>query len=108
MTAAPRFSDAVPIDASQSSIWKGNQSMSPGKYSHKRQALTYRQHFVDCWSQFIRENFDSPEHAAMVFGVEGSTARKWWAGNHAPSGFAVGYAYTLAPEAAAKHLGAEA
>ncbi|EAP79219.1 hypothetical protein NAS141_19154 [Sulfitobacter sp. NAS-14.1] len=29
----------------------------------------------------------------MIFGVDGSTAKKWWAGSHAPSGFAVGYAY---------------
>lgn len=81
--------------------------MSPGKYSPKRQALTYRQHFAACWSRFIRENFDSPEHAAMIFGVDASTSRKWWEGSHAPSGFAVGYAFALAPLAAAQHLGGD-
>lgn len=108
MNAAPRFSDARPIDVSQSSIWKGIKGMSPGKFSHKRQALTYRQHFAACWSQFVREHFDSPEHAAMVFGVDASTSRKWWEGSHAPSGFAVGYAYMIDAAAAAKHLGGEA
>lgn len=78
--------------------------MSPGKFS-KRQAMTYRQHFAAAWSQFMRESFDSPEHAAFVFGVDGSTARNWWEGTHSPSGFAVGYAYQLAPEAASRCLG---
>ena len=81
---------------------------SHGKFSAKRQALTYRQHFAHFWSQFIRDNFESPEHAAMVFGVDGSTARKWWEGSHAPSGFAVGYAFAMAPEQAAMHLSGEA
>ncbi|WP_246022239.1 hypothetical protein [Pararhodobacter zhoushanensis] len=78
--------------------------MSPGK-SSKRQALTYRQHFAEAWSQFLRASFDSPEHAAHLFGVDGSTARKWWEGSHAPSGFAVGYAFSLAPDAASRFLG---
>ena len=78
---------------------------SPGKFSAKRAALTYRQHFAACWSGFIRDNFESSEHAAVVFGVDASTARKWWEGKHAPAGFAVGYAYAERPEAAAHHLG---
>ena len=77
---------------------------SPGKYSAKREAMTYRQFFAARWSEFIRENFDSPEHAAMVFGVDGSTARKWFEGSHAPSGFAVGYAYERFPEQASEKL----
>ena len=78
--------------------------MYPGTFSNKQRALTYRQHFVAKWSAFIRENFESPEHAAMVFGVDGSTARKWWDGLHAPSGFAVGYAYEHLPDRAAQSL----
>lgn len=81
--------------------------MSPGKFS-KRRALTYRQQFAAQWSQLIRDSFDSPEHAAAIFGVEGSTARKWWEGSHAPSGFAVGYAFALVPDAASRFLGGEA
>lgn len=80
-------------------MFTGNNSASP-----KRQALTYRQFFAAKWREFIVSNFDSPEHAAMVFGTDASTARKWFAGEHAPSGFAVGYAYQRFPEEASKHL----
>jgi hypothetical protein len=75
--------------------------MSAGKISPKREALTYRAAFAAAWSRFVRDNFDSPEHAAMVFGVDGSTARKWWDGQHAPAGFAVGLAFARYPQAAA-------
>lgn len=71
--------------------------MSPRKYSAKRDALAYRQMFAERWSAFVREHFDSPEHAAVAFGVDGSTAVKWWRGSHAPSGFAVGMAYEQFP-----------
>ena len=83
---------------------------SCGKFSRpdKAQALSYRAHFALRWSAFIRENFDSPEHAAMAFGVDGSTARNWWAGTHSPSGFAVGMAYETMPDAASRTLGGAA
>ena len=79
-------------------------SMSPGKFYTKQKALTYRQFFARRWSAFIRENFDSPEHAAVCFGVDASTSRKWWDGNHSPSGFAVGLAYERFPQQAASAL----
>lgn len=80
--------------------------MSPRKFSapSRRAALTYRQAFAARWQKFIMENFQSPEHAALVFGVDGSTARKWWEGGHAPSGFAVGMAYEHFPAEAAASL----
>ena len=77
---------------------------SAGKYSAKKSAFAYRQFFAARWANFIRENFDSPEHAAMVFGVDGSTARKWFDGNHAPSGFVVGMAFDFLPDAARAEL----
>ncbi len=77
---------------------------SYGEFSAKQKALTYRQFFAARWAEFIRDNFDSPEHAAMVFGVDGSTARKWFEGSHAPSGFAVGMAYEQYPQEAAATL----
>jgi hypothetical protein len=77
---------------------------SAGKYSAKKSAYAYRQFFAARWSTFIRDNFDSPEHAAMVFGVDGSTARKWFDGNHAPSGFVVGMAFDFLPDAARAEL----
>lgn len=71
-----------------------------GRGSPREAVLTYRQFFAARWSRFIRANFDSPEQAADAFGVDGSTAKNWWDGSHAPSGFAVGYAYqNFAPEA---------
>ena len=92
--AAPiALSSAFHVRVSQNATCGRSDGMSPRKFSQKSQALTYRQHFAARWSGFIRDNFESPEHAAMVFGVDGSTAKKWWLGSHAPSGFAVGYAY---------------
>ena len=78
--------------------------MSHGKNSQIPEALTYRTFFAARWGEFIRANFDSHEHVAAVFHVEISTARKWWEGQHAPSGFAVGYAYRHFPEQAAAAL----
>lgn len=80
---------------------------SSGKFSAKRTALSYRQHFALRWSRFLHEHFESPEHVAHLFGVDGSTARKWWDGSHAPSGFAVAYAYERFPEEAASSLRGE-
>ncbi len=77
---------------------------SPGEFSAKGAAMAYRQFFAVRWAEFVRANFDSPEHAAMVFGVDGSTARKWWEGSHAPSGFAVGYAFEHFPGQVARAL----
>ncbi len=77
---------------------------SSGKFSRKREKLTYRQFFAARWGEFVRNNFDSPEHAAHVFGVDGSTARKWFADDHAPSGFVVGMAYDQYPDQAAQFL----
>jgi len=36
--------------------------------------------------------------------VDGSTARKWFADDHAPSGFVVGMAYDEYPDQAAQFL----
>jgi hypothetical protein len=77
---------------------------SPGKVNGKHAKLNYRQFFAARWGAFIRANFDSPEHAAHVFGVDGSTSRKWWQDDHAPSGFVVGLAYDEYPDEAAIHL----
>ncbi|SFI83576.1 hypothetical protein [Albimonas pacifica] len=68
--------------------------MSSRKFSGRREALTYRQHFAAAWSEFIRDNFESPEHAAHVFKVDGKTATNWWDGVNAPSGWVVGRAVT--------------
>ncbi|WP_444668386.1 hypothetical protein [Cereibacter changlensis] len=78
--------------------------MSDVKYSAKKQAVKYRSSFPELWSAFLRKHFESPEHVAVVFWVDGSTARNWWAGSHSPSGFAVGIAYQELPTEAAAML----
>lgn len=97
-------SHASDVSRSQGKHRGDDMGKSYGKFSVKRDAMTYRQFFAARWSTFIKDNFDSPEHAAMVFGVDGSTARKWFDGSHAPSGFAVGMAYEQFPAEAADKL----
>jgi hypothetical protein len=105
MTTAPRHPFLVASSVHSQDIDRSEfMGKSPGKFSAKQSATSYRAHFAERWGEFIRDNFDSPEHAAMVFGVDGSTARKWWAGSHAPSGFAVGMAFQAMPDAAARRL----
>lgn len=72
--------------------------------SAREEALSYRHFFALRWSKFVNENFTSPEHAALVFGVDGSTARKWFDGSHSPLGFAVGIAYERFPNEARRAL----
>lgn len=66
--------------------------MSSRKFSSRREVLTYRQHFALVWQRFIRENFDSPAHAAHVFQVDPTTSANWWDGLNAPQGWVVGRA----------------
>ena len=66
--------------------------MSSGKFSERREVLSYRQHFAIVWQRFVRENFQSPAHVAHVFQVDGSTAEKWWNGLNAPSWWVLGHA----------------
>ena len=65
----------------------------------------YRAKLREEWSKFLQENFRGPAHVADCFHVNTSTAEKWWRGSHAPSGFAMGLAFSFLPEAARKLLG---
>jgi len=81
---------------------------SAGKFFQpvsRADTLNYRTAFRARWSRFLHRHFQGPEHAAFVFGVDAKTARNWWEGSNAPSGFAVGMAYERFPEEAARHLG---
>ena len=62
--------------------------------------MRMRAAFPDEWMSFLHDNFESQEHVAWVFGVEGSTARKWWNGEHSPAGWAVRLAFQIMPDAA--------
>lgn len=73
-------------------IGVGVAGMSSRKFSERREVLSYRQQFAAMWRDFIRANFESPEHAAYVFRVDNKTAQNWWEGSNAPSGWVVGRA----------------
>lgn len=66
--------------------------MSSRIISAKSETLTYRQFFAVRWQRFVKANFESPAHAAMVFRVDPSTAENWFAGTNAPQGWVVGRA----------------
>jgi hypothetical protein len=59
----------------------------------RAEAVAYRAKFPLLWRNFLHAHFDSPEAAAAYFAVDGTTAKKWWAGLHAPVGSVVGYAF---------------
>lgn len=94
MTASLRLSSdaSFPCSLSQGETWDRKSGMSPRKFSSRTRALSYREHFARRWADFLHEEFASPEEAAALFGVDGTTAKKWWAGSHSPSGFVVGLA----------------
>lgn len=66
--------------------------MSSGNNSERRAVLTYRQHFAAMWRDFVRANFEDPEHLAHAFRVDAKTAANWWEGTNAPQGWVVGWA----------------
>ena len=92
MAQAALFPSAEHIHSSQVNNSTGVISMSSGKFSGRREVLSYRQHFAVVWQRFVTENFESPAHAAHVFQVDASTADKWFRGLNAPSGWVVGKA----------------
>ena len=108
MNATPQsFRNSVPVSKpSRVETWDQGAGMSSGKFS-KSDLLSYRNVFKARWQRFVRQHFQSPEHAAYVFGVDASTARNWWEGSNAPSGFAVGMAYEMFPDEAANDLRGE-
>lgn len=77
--------------------------MSPGRYS-RAEAMTYRRFLAARWAAFLAAHFQGEAHVAHVFGVDPKTARNWLAGDNAPSGFAVAYAYARWPVEAAAAL----
>lgn len=79
--------------------------MSAGRFSRRRELLSYRATFAAEWAKYLRARYDSPEEVAVAFAVEASTARKWMEGSHAPSGFAVALAFILSPDLATSLLG---
>lgn len=102
---SPHPLSAAVVASAQANSSMETLGMSSGKFSARRDVLTYRQHFAIVWQRFVTENFDSPAHAAHVFQVDASTAEKWFRGLNAPSGWVVGKAISdPATRDAALHL----
>lgn len=86
--------------------------MSYGRFSFseilgagfRRLVGRFRSEFATRFAAFLNEGFSCHEEMAIAFGVNVSTARKWASGDHAPSGYAVGIAFSLRPALASKWL----
>lgn len=79
--------------------------MSFGVLSGPEQPRTFDAHLRDAWVDLINKHFQSPEHAAVFFGVSEKTARNWAAGICGPRGGPVAYAMKHVPGAAQSLLG---
>lgn len=75
--------------------------MSSGEFPDPRELRNFRRFFPDRWAEFLRTNYTSTAHVAVVFGVDESTARSWWTGTTGPSGYAVAIAFKDHPMSAA-------
>ena len=71
--------------------------------------MAYRRFYAKRWQRYIRENFESPAHAAMVFKVDPTTSQNWWDGLNAPQGWVVGWALanTDTRDQVLQHIAAE-
>lgn len=56
--------------------------------------MSFKIFFKNRFAAFLRENFTSPEHVAICFGVTARCATYWWEGSTAPNGAAVAQAAT--------------
>lgn len=79
--------------------------MSFGILSASERPRNFDQHLRDAWVHLINNHFQSPEHAAVFFGVTEKTARNWAAGECGPRGGPVAYAIKHMPGAAQMLLG---
>lgn len=67
-------------------------------------ARAVRRSFPDRWSSFLRECFGNPSRVAEWCAVDESTARSWWHGRTAPSGYVVALAFATRPDSAVQWL----
>ncbi len=79
--------------------------MSSGFLSAAEKPRTFDSHLRDAWMELINKHFQSPEHAAVFFGVSEKTARNWAAGTCGPRGAPELYAIKHMPGAAKMLLG---
>lgn len=69
--------------------------------------LTFRSRFAVYWSKFLRDNYSSPEHVAVAFGVRYQTSLNWWQGINRPTGDVVALAALHHPESLRRAVGGE-
>lgn len=104
MNAAPS-STAEHIHPAQVNNSIGIKEMSFGFLSGGEKPRTFDAHLRDAWVTLINKHFDSPEQAAVFFGVSEKTARNWATGSCGPRGGPVAYAMKRIPGAATMLLG---
>lgn len=64
-------------------------------------ARKFRVFFSPRWAAFLRDNFQSSEHIALVFGVTARTADNWLAGISRPYGDTIALFFMRCPDAVA-------
>lgn len=77
-----------------------------GNRSKGSNAVSFQVFFAKRFAAFLRENFQSPAHIAICFGVSTRQAENWLAETSAPRGHVVARALTdpQYAESARKHL----
>lgn len=75
-----------------------------GDFPTAQEVYAFRKGFAEAWRGLLHDRFATPKQAAEAFGVDTSTARDWWHGRGAPSGYAVALAFKVMPGTAARFL----
>lgn len=75
-----------------------------GNFPSHRQVLALRKGFASAWAALLREAFPTASAVADAYCVDSKTARDWWHGRTAPSGFAVALTFQSIPDLAARYL----
>lgn len=92
----------LPHGGSRARVIAQTSVATPDKAQRDRRAMqmSYQEFFAVRWSEFLRENFRSPEEIAVHFQVTAVTARNWLDGTTAPRGHCVARAFSTHPQQA--------
>lgn len=101
-SASPPQNFALGSCCSQAELRIGTFQMS---WSKRFEPRKFRAFFAERWSQFLHENYDSPEEVSVAYGVRFQTALNWWQGLNRPSGDVVASAALNHPTEFAEHFG---
>jgi len=75
-----------------------------GDFPSQSAVYAARKSFAGAWSGLLHDAFPSAMAVARAFSVDPATARDWWHGRGAPSGYAVAIAFRSMPALAARWL----